>query len=249
MFGQAGARHERRKNLAELDAELRDRLLRLDEPVDWSDWAAVTKRSERHRPARGRLLAVVGGGAAMVSLVAMVSLALMAQDAGLPRSENAAHPLALELTDVSGLVIYSNAKTARFLDNADGRGAGQALARTARGTQRAAAVVRSLSAGPFPVAASRIAATTSRSAGPQPGDQAFVSFDVLASTGAEPTSGAAVLTCRYGFAGIAYCDGAIDLADGTELTTSGTLESDTNHLTLMVTSSSIHELALRTRTA
>ena len=44
-------------------------------------------------------------------------------------------------------------------------------------------------------------------------------------------------------------DGAIDLADGTELTTSGTLESDTNHLTLMVTSSSIHELALRTRTA
>jgi hypothetical protein len=58
-----GVGRERRRGLAELEPSLRERLLALDEPVTWDDWADVVRRSRSSRPwvrHTGALAAVSG---------------------------------------------------------------------------------------------------------------------------------------------------------------------------------------------
>ena len=231
MSGQGARSRERRENLAELDSVLRDRLLRLDEPIDRSDWAAVVQRSRVFRLSRRRSFALVASGAAVVSLA--FTLSLMALFEGAEHSRPGAAPLrlSLRLSDGSGLVLYSVPERARFLDNSDDR-----LASGPSG--RDVATVRSLSGGPFHVPAALLhAASAARDVtdGPLPGDRALVSFRVFSNAGLETPAGSAVLTCQYGLDRKAYCDGAVDLEDGMRLTGSGTLSADANHYTLMVT--------------
>ena len=232
MFGRGARSHERRENLAELDSVLRDRLLRLDEPVDRSDWAAVVQRSRVFRPSRYRSFALVASGAAVLSLALTLGLVPLLPGAGHPRPGAAPLRLSLHLSDGSGLVLYSVAERARFLDDSDDRLAGQP-------SRRSAAILRSLNGGPFHVPAALLhAARTARRVtdGPLPGDRALVSFRVFTNAGLETPAGSAVLTCQYGLDRNAYCDGAVDLEDGVRLTGSGTLNADANHYTLMVTS-------------
>jgi len=221
-----------RENLAELDAALRDRVLGLDEPVDRSDWAAVVQRSQVVRRTRHRSLALAASGAAVLSVAVMVSLVPLFQGAGHPGPDAAPLRLSLHLSDGSGLVLYSVPARARFLDNADDRLAGQPSARRA-------AIVRSLSGGPFqvPAALVHVASTTRHvTDGPLPGDRALVSFRVFRNAALDTPAGSAVLTCQYGLDRKAYCDGSVALVDGGRLTGSGTLNADANHYTLMVTS-------------
>lgn len=230
MSRQGGRSHERRENLAELDSVLRDRLLRLDEPVDRSDWAAVVHRSRGLRPSRYRSFALVASGGAVLSLALTLSLVPLFSAAGHSRPEAAPLRLSLHLSDGSGLVLYSVAERARFLDNSDDRLAGQP-------SGRSAAIMRSLSGGPFHVPAALLhAESTARrvTVGPLPGDRALVSFRVFTNAGLETPAGSAVLTCQYGLDRNAYCDGAVNLEDGVRLTGSGTLKADGNHYTLMV---------------
>ena len=107
MAGRGAWSHERRENLAELDPVLRDRLLRLDEPVDRSDWAAVVQRSRVFRRSRHRSFALVASGAAVLSLSFTVSLVPLFPGAGHPRPGAAPLRLSLHLSDGSGLVLYS----------------------------------------------------------------------------------------------------------------------------------------------
>ena len=239
MSGHGGWSHERRENLAELDPVLRNRLLSLDEPVDRSDWGAVVKRSRVFRLSRYRSFAVAASGAAVLSLALALSLVLLFPGAGHPRPGAAPLRLAVHLGDGGGLVLYSVAKGARFLDNSDARLSGRPSGRTRPGASGTAAIVRSLSSGPFHVHAARFhAASTARhvTGGPLPGDETLVSFHLFTTAGLETTAGSAVLTCQYGFDRNAYCDGAVDLEDGVRLTASGTLNPDANHFTLVVAS-------------
>jgi len=231
MPGRRGWSHERRENLAELDAGLRDRLLSLDEPVDRSDWPAVVKRSRGARLSRYGAFALVASGVAVLSLALTSALVQRFPGGGHPSRETAPLQLTLLLSGGSGLVLYSDAKRARFLDNSDDRISG----RTTPADPGTAAIVQSLSGGPFHLihAAS---ATRPVSDGPLPGDQALVSFNVFTTAELQRTVGSAVLTCRYAFDGNAYCDGALDLEDGVRLTATGTLNAAADHFTLAVTS-------------
>jgi len=221
---------ERRENLVELDPALRTRLLRLDEPVDRSDWDAVVDRARDAGPSRARSLAVVAGAVAALALAAGVGVLVLSPGSGPPSSAAAPLRLALHLADGSGLVLYSTPTQARFLDNAAGR------------PSASAAMARSLSGGPFRVrpAVFRAASTAKRPAdGPLPGDQALVSLHLFTTPGLTKTAGSAVLDCRYGFDRTAYCDGAVDLHGGVRLIASGTLDAKSDHFTLVATTASI----------
>jgi len=228
MLGPRGRGRERRKTLAELDSALRTRLLRLDEPIDRSDWDDVVERSRHFGPSRYRPLAVVAGAAAVVALALGLSWARLFPSAGQTRAGVAPVRLALHLGDGSRLVVYSVANRARFLDNGSGS-SGPANA----------AVVRSLSGGPF-----RIEAASPRSwraqnrlaDAPLPGDEALVSYHLFTTARLQTTAGSAVLTCQYGLDRTAYCNGAVDLANGMRLSASGTLNADATNFTLVVTS-------------
>lgn len=238
MFGGGASDRERREHLAELDPVLRDRLLGLDEPVDRSDWAAVVQRSRALRRSRHRSFAVVAGGAVVLSLACTSSLVLLFAGGGHPRSGAAPLRLALRLSNGRGLVLYSGAEGARFLDNSDGRPSGRATPRASR----TAAIVRSLNGGPFHVPVSLSLATSAARGvtdGPLPGDQALVTLRVFTTAALETAAGSAVLTCRYGFDRNADCDGAVDLADGGRLTASGRLNADADRVTLVVTSGDV----------
>jgi hypothetical protein len=239
MPGHRGWSHERRENLAELDPVLRDRLLGLDEPVDRSDWAAVVERSRLPRPSRYRSFALVATGAVVASL-ALASLLVQQLPSG-GRSARAAAPLRLtvHLSDGSGLVLYSEAGRAAFLDNSDDRlGGGEPSARAKSEASGTAAIVRSLSGGPFHVSPALIRAENAAQqvSGPLPGDEALVSLEVFTTPELQKAVGSALLTCRYAFDRNAYCDGAVELADGVRLTAAGTLDADADHLTLAITS-------------
>jgi hypothetical protein len=233
--------HERRKMLAELDSALRSRLLRLDEPIDRSDWEAVVRRSRRFRLSRYRSLALVAGGAAVLSLALGSSWARLFQgpEDKDPRAGAAPLRLALHLGDGSGLVLYSVADQARSLDNP---------ARSPRpGT---AAIVRSLGRGPFHLQPAPVRAGDARrraTDAPLPGDEALVSFHLFTTARLQTTAGAAVLTCRYGLDRNAYCNGAVELENGIRLTASGTLNADASHCTLVVTSSDRRDTTGRKR--
>ncbi len=165
----------------------------------------------------------------MLSLAFALSLVPLFRDAGHPRPGAAPLRLSLHLSDGSGLVLYSVAERARFLDDSEDRLAGQPAVRSA-------AIPRSLSGGPFYVPAAIFrAASTARQVtdGPQPGDRALVSFRVFTNAGLETPAGSAVLACQYGLDRTAYCDGAVDLEDGVRLTGSGTLSADASRYTLM----------------
>jgi hypothetical protein len=222
---------ERRENLAELDPVVRDRLLGLDEPVDRSDWAAVVRRSRGARRTRRRSFALLASGAAVLSAAVAVSLVPQFHGARQPSADAAALRLSLHLSDGSGLVLYSVPARARFLDNSDDRLASEP-------STRRAAIVHSLSGGPFHVPAALVhVAGTARHVtdGPLPGDRALVSFRVFTNAGLKRPAGSAVLTCQYGLDGAAYCDGAVKLEHGVRLTGSGTLNADASHYTLVVT--------------
>lgn len=234
MAARGNWAHERRANLAELDPALRDRLLRLDEPVDRSDWEAVVGRSRTARSARLRPLALATGGAALLAAAGTLAAVLLLPGAGQPQPGAAPLRLALRMSDGTGLVLYSGAKEARFLDNSDGRpGEGGGT-----GARESAAVVRTLSGGAFRVPATLINATRpSRelSDGPLPGDQALISFRVFTTAELETAAGSAVLTCQYGFDQSATCNGAVTFADGVLLNASGTLAADAQDFALVVT--------------
>ncbi len=236
----AGRVHgERRANLAELDPALRERLLALDEPVDRSNWTAVVERSNASRASTRRSFALVACGALALALALASALV---QRFGEPTTPAAA-PLrmTLHLTDGSGVVLYSRAERAGFLDNSDDRPGTQSLGRSASGVAETAAVVRSLSGGPFHVRPALVhdahASGQPTDAGPLPGDEAFVSFEVFTTPELRGTVGSAVLSCQYGFDRDAYCDGAVDLGDGMRLTAGGTLDAGADHITLAITSS------------
>jgi hypothetical protein len=201
--------HERRENLAELHSPLRSRLLGLEEPVDRSDWGAVVERSRGYRMSRHRSFAIVAGAAAVLSLALTASLLLLPGSRH-PTPEAAPLRLALHLADGRGLVLYSVAKRARFLDSS-----------AEQRSPRTTAIVRSLSGGPFHVRAALIHTAGGRLRG----DEALVSFRLFTTSGLERAAGSAVLTCQYGFDRTAYCDGAVDLQDGMRLTASGTLNA------------------------
>jgi hypothetical protein len=234
MSGPGASRHERRENLAELDSGLRNRLLRLDEPVDRSDWAAVVQRSRAFRAAGYRSFALVASGVAVLSLALMVSLAPVFRDAGHPSMEAAPVRLALVQSDGSGFVLYAVAERARFVDNSDDRPSGGPTA----GSSKTAALVRSLSGGPFHVSAALVHAASARHVtnAPLPGDQALLSLRLYTTAGHDANAGSAVLTCRYGFDQDAYCDGVVDLEHGVQVTASGTLHAGADRFTLMVSS-------------
>jgi len=241
MPAPGGWGQERRENLAELDSVLRTRLLRLDEPVDRSDWGAVVERSRALRPSRYRSFAVVASGAAVLSLAFALSLGQLFPASGHPRRDAAPLQLALHLSDGSSLVLYSGARRARFLDYADGRFAGRGSEHTTAETAGTAAIARSLTDGPVHVSARFLhAANTATPAteGPMPGDQALLSFRVFTTAGLDKTAGSAVLTCLYGVDRSAYCDGAVRLDDGMELSASGVLDPDADRFTLAVTGGS-----------
>jgi hypothetical protein len=215
---------ERRENLAELDSVLRTRLVRLDEPVDRSDWADVVKRSGARRLSRHRSFAVAAGGAVLAGTLCLV---LLFAGAGQPRRGAAPRP-ALQPNAASGLILYAVARRTQFLDNSAGPSSGRA------------ATVRFLSGGLFHV---HPALGHTASVGPLPGDQAVVSVRVYTTAGHEKTLGSAVLTCQYVSHRTAYCDGAVDLDDGVRLTASGTLDARANHFTLVATGSYGRDLA------
>ena len=239
MREQGGWGRERRENLAELDPLLRNRLLGLDEPVDRGDWAAVVGRSRGLRLSRYCAFTVVASGAAVLSLALASALAPQFRGGGHPAPGAAPLRLTLHLSDGSGLVLYSNGRRTRFLDNADGRLAGRYAERTTASGSRTAEIARSLSGGPFPVRAALIrdaGGARQVSHGPLPGDEALVSLRVFTTPELRGTVGSAILTCQYGFERNAYCDGAVDLEDGVRLTAAGTLNTDADHVTLAVTS-------------
>ena len=227
MFGQRSWGHERRKTLAELDSALRTRLLRLDEPIDRSDWEAVVKRSRSVRLSRYRPLAVVVGGAAVLSLALGLSWGRLFPGAGQPRVGVPPLRLALHLGDGSRLVLYSVASRARFLDNgAESTG------------PVTAAIARTLSGGPFRVQPAPLHAGNAKQQvtnAALPGDEALVSYQLFTTARLQTTAGSAVLTCQYGFDRNAYCSGAVDLENGARLSASGTLNADATHVTLVVT--------------
>jgi len=218
-----------RKNLAELDSALRTRLLRLDEPVDRSDWEAIVERSRRVvRRSRYRSLAVVASGAAVLSLAFALGLGLLSSGAGQPRRGAAPLRLALHLSGGSGLVLYSVANRTRFLDNPSESAA-----------PVTASLVRSLSGGPFrvqPAVLRRATATRHVAGALMPGDEALVSFRLFTTAALGKTAGSAVLRCQYGFATSAYCTGAVDLDNGLRLTAAGTLDTGAHEFDLVVTS-------------
>ena len=217
---------ERRENLTELDSTLRARLLRLDEPVDRSDWDDVVERARGVRLTRYRSFGIVASAVAVLSLALALSLARLSPGAEHPRSEAASLRLALHLRDGSGLVLYSVEKHARSLDNPSDSTIPQT-----------AAIVRSLSGGPFRIRPALLHdAGRNVIHGPLPGDQALMSFHLFRTAGLERTAGSAVLTCQYGFDRNAYCVGAVDLDNGLRLTASGTLDTDADDLNLVVTS-------------
>ncbi len=166
------------------------------------------------------------------------SLVLLSHGAGHPNTQAAPLRLALHLSDGSKLVLYSGTRQERFLDNSDNRLAGDPSARDTPSATATAAVVRSLSRGPFHVEAAliRVAATPRHAKGdPLPGDQSLVSFPLFTTAGLDTTAGSAVLTCLYAVDRSAYCSGAVELEDGVQLTASGTLDADGVHFTLVVT--------------
>jgi hypothetical protein len=69
---------ERREHLSELDPELRDRVLRLDEPVAWDDWddviarrSSASRRTRRRRTGIGLAFAAAVLAATAATLVAV----------------------------------------------------------------------------------------------------------------------------------------------------------------------------------
>src|SRR5581483_11330121 len=115
-----GRNRERRQNLDELDSSLRTRLLRLDEPVDRSDWTAVVTRSKAFRRSRIRSFAVVACGVAVLALALGLSLGRVSSGPPQPRAAATPLRLALRLGNGNGLVLYSVAKRSRVLDNPAG---------------------------------------------------------------------------------------------------------------------------------
>ncbi len=226
MSGQRSWTRERRKMLTELDSALRSRLLRLDEPIDRSDWEAVVRRSRRFRLSGYRSYAIVASGVAVLSLALGLSWARLFQDAGHPRAGAAPVRLVLHLGDGSGIVLYSVADQARFLDN------------PVQSTRRETAeIVRSLSGGPFHVQNAAFHGDAKRyvTDAPLPGDEALVSFHFFTTARLQTTAGSALMSCQYGFDRNAYCNGAVALENGVRLTASGTLNADATHYTLVVT--------------
>jgi hypothetical protein len=226
MSGRRSWSRERRRMPDELGSALRGRLLRLDEPIDRSDWTAVVGRSRLVRRSRYRSVAVVATAAAVLAVAFGLGSARLFEGAGHPRAAAAPVRLALQLGDGNGLVLYSVASRTQFLDNP-----------SERTTPETPAVARSLTSGPFHVepavfesGARQIAAT------PLPGDLALVSFDLFTTAGLQTPAGSAVLTCEYGADRTAYCNGAVDLENGARITASGTLTADVSHLTLVATS-------------
>jgi hypothetical protein len=206
---------------ADLDSIVRSRLIGPDEPAGRSDWPAVVARSRRLRAATYRPVAVA---AALLAAACAVSLAVVLPGNGHPR---AAAALRLSLQgEGRGVVLYSGASRARVVESSAGRV-----------TAQPAALVRSLSGGPFHVDAALVrTATGTRHAatGPLPGDQALYSLRLFTTAGLGTTAGSAVLTCRYGLDRSAYCDGIVDLDDGMRLTTSGTLNASAGRVALVV---------------
>lgn len=225
MSGPGSWSRERRKTPDELGPALRGRLLRLDEPIDRSDWSAVVDRSRRVRRSRYSSVAVVASAAALLALAGAFGAARLFQGPDHPSAGVASVRLALHLNDGSGLVLYSVANRTQFLDNP-----------SERTTPESPAVARSLTSGPFhvePAVFDRGGGQIAPAA--LPGDLALVSFDLFTSSGLQTPAGSAVLTCEYGADRNAYCNGAVDLENGTRITASGTLTADVRHLTLVAT--------------
>jgi hypothetical protein len=100
-----GGADEHRRNLDELAPVLRDRILRLDEPVARSDWGAVVQRSRVLRfTSRRSLVATLVAASALV-LAATWGLSATLTGARPARSTTAPLRLALRLTDGSGFVL------------------------------------------------------------------------------------------------------------------------------------------------
>ena len=122
----------------------------------------------------------------MLLLAVALSLGLLFPAQGSTSHEAAPLRLALHLSDGSGLVLYSGAEQARFLDNSDDRPPATSGRRERATRSRTAAIVRSLSGGPFHVDAALVHAASPRrhaTDGPLPGDQALVSFPVFTTAG------------------------------------------------------------------
>lgn len=84
-----------RPNLAELEPELRERILAFDEPVAHDDWAEVVSRSHAYRPVRPRSVAVALVAAVLVVAAGGSTVAMQLGASGSP-SGQAVQPAASE---------------------------------------------------------------------------------------------------------------------------------------------------------
>jgi hypothetical protein len=75
-------RVEPRAHLAELEPDLRERLLALDEPVSRDDWRDVTRRSRAGRPWSRRVGPVAAVGAVLAAAVTGIAVAVQAGGVG-----------------------------------------------------------------------------------------------------------------------------------------------------------------------
>ncbi len=232
-----GSADEHRRNLAELDPVLRDRILGLDEPVARSDWGVVVRRSRVLRLASRRSLVVALVAASASLLAATWGLGDALTGAGPARSTTAPLRLALRLTDGSGVVLYSKARHAPFVDNSDGRARGRSSSDAEVTAPLAAAGIRHMlgGGGPFDLEAAVVRSAVQPAGGPLPGDQALLSLNLYTTARLERGAGSAVLTCEYGMHDNAYCDAVVHLEDGSRLMASGMLNPDASHATLVVT--------------
>jgi hypothetical protein len=242
--------NERRPNLSELDPSLFDRLRRLDEPTDRSDWTDVVKRSHVLRGPGLRTVALAAIAAAAVAAAAGLAVTAWVTGTASTGRGPATMQLAFDGRNGQGVVLYSAPARTEFVDNTGGK---DATAGSSASREQTAAVVRALNdGGPLHVDAAVLRRSTTippAPQGPQPGDQALLSLSLYKTAGLSRSAGSAQLSCQYGLNQQALCDATVYLQDGSRLTASGILDKDSSHLDLVVTSASGHNAADREATA